>query len=91
MLWGGGWGGRTIPCETVAMTRDCCENDPFKSVMCCRFSFRRSDKKKKKKKRNRKGSAEVVRNQIFMLANWMHNCIVGIVENTHVQILFEKI
>ena len=31
-----------------------CENGPFKSVSCCRFPFRYSDKKKKKKKKKKK-------------------------------------
>ena len=55
-VWGGGEGGGgrgPIPCETVEMTRDCCEKDPFKSVMCCRFPFRRSNIKKKKGKAQR--------------------------------------
>ena len=48
---GGGGGGGAIPCETVEMTRDCCEKDPFKSVLCCRFPFRRSYKKTGKAQR----------------------------------------
>ena len=49
---GGEWGLGAVKCETVEMTRDCCEKNPFKSVMCCCFPFRHSDKKE-----DRKGSA----------------------------------
>ena len=57
----------------------CDEKHFFKSVSCCRFPFRCSDK-------NQDRLREVARNKAFLLANLMDNHI-AIIENTGIQLL----